>query len=75
LSLAQLILDSSLQKDWSGVTGNPLKFLLGNVTILFDFIFVFQHYILYRGSDSSGNDGKAADQRTPLLSDPGVLPS
>ncbi|KAF1841647.1 L-cystine transporter-like protein [Cucurbitaria berberidis CBS 394.84] len=48
LSLAQLVIDSSLQNDWSGVTGNPVKFGLGNITIVFDIIFIFQHYVLYR---------------------------
>lgn len=31
---------------WSQL--NPVKFLLGNITILFDVIFIVQHYILYR---------------------------
>ena len=47
LSVAQLLLDSSLQNDWSGVTGNPAKFFLGNTSILFDVIFMLQHYVLY----------------------------
>lgn len=48
LSITQLIIDSSLQADWSGLTGNPVKFGLGNVSIIFDIIFMTQHYILYR---------------------------
>ncbi|KAI0600393.1 PQ loop repeat-domain-containing protein [Biscogniauxia sp. FL1348] len=47
LSLAQLGIDSYLQRDWSGVTGNPVKFLLGNVSILYDVGFIAQHYVLY----------------------------
>lgn len=68
LSLLQLVLDSSLQNDWSGITGNPVKLLLGNVTIIFDLIFVVQHYILYRDSSDAkkrSEDGVA----TPLLDD------
>ncbi|KAL2849155.1 PQ loop repeat-domain-containing protein [Aspergillus pseudoustus] len=59
LSLVQLIIDSAFQNDWSGVTGNPIKFLLSNVTIFFDLIFVFQHYILYRNAEDKdkGNPG------------------
>ena len=38
-----------LQKDWSGLTGNPVKFGLGNVSIIFDILFMTQHYILYKG--------------------------
>ena len=51
LSLAQLVIDSSLQHDWTGITANPVKFGLSNVTIVFDIIFMLQHYVLYRGSD------------------------
>jgi len=48
LSLGQLVIDSALQNDWSGISGNPIKFGLGNVTIVFDIIFFLQHYVLYR---------------------------
>lgn len=51
LSLAQLVIDSSLQHDWTGVTANPVKFGLSNITIVFDIIFMLQHYVLYRGSE------------------------
>lgn len=47
LSLAQLAIDSYLQQDWSGVTGNPVKFGLGNVSLAYDAIFITQHYFLY----------------------------
>lgn len=46
-SILQLAVDSYCQGDWSGVTGNPTKLLLGNFTILFDAIFLTQHYCLY----------------------------
>ncbi|KIV97501.1 hypothetical protein PV10_01251 [Exophiala mesophila] len=48
LSLLQLIIDASFQGDWSGITGNPLKFGLSNISIAFDLIFITQHYVLYR---------------------------
>jgi cystinosin len=65
LSIAQLVIDSSLQNDWSGITGNPVKLGLGNVSILFDLVFMCQHYVLYRGR------GKAAgeEDRGLLASD------
>lgn len=47
-SLAQLAIDAALSGDWSGVTGNPVKFGLGNITIIFDIIFMIQHYVLYK---------------------------
>ena len=65
LSLVQVMLDSSLQGDWSGVTGNPVKFLLGNITVFFDMIFVVQHYILYRNAD--GKDVPDEGLVWPLL--------
>ncbi|KAJ5893286.1 hypothetical protein N7495_004977 [Penicillium taxi] len=70
LSLLQLILDSSLQNDWSGITGNPVKLLLGNITIFSDLIFVVQHYILYRGTpEIERGEGSEHYQTTPLLND------
>ncbi|EPS28072.1 hypothetical protein PDE_03018 [Penicillium oxalicum 114-2] len=53
LSLLQLVLDSSLQSDWSGITGNSAKLLLSNISIFFDVIFIVQHYILYRDGGKS----------------------
>jgi cystinosin len=81
LSIGQLVLDSSFEADWSGVTGNPIKFLLGNVSIIFDAVFVVQHYVLYRhGSEETtveeeeDDDNKGPDLRTPLLAEDGGLP-
>ena len=67
LSIAQLLIDSSLQDDWTGLTGNPVKFALGNVSIIFDIIFMSQHYWLYRGSsntlEASERQGLLASER------------
>ena len=68
-SLAQLVIDSSLQNDWSGIVGNPVKFGLGNITILFDIIFIYQHYFLYRHSDKGLEaEGEMDAEREQLLS-------
>ncbi|KAI1847197.1 hypothetical protein JX266_006737 [Neoarthrinium moseri] len=53
LSIAQQGIDSYLQGDWSGITGNPVKFALGNVSMLYDLCFMTQHYVLYRGNDGA----------------------
>jgi len=45
MSILQLVIDASLQADWSGISGNPVKFGLGNISILFDVIFMTQHYV------------------------------
>ncbi|THV46535.1 hypothetical protein BGAL_0378g00060 [Botrytis galanthina] len=63
LSILQLGIDSYLQGDWSGITGNPVKLMLGNVSIFFDVIFIVQHYILYKGN---GGD-TPLDEEDPLL--------
>jgi len=46
LSVAQLLLDGATE-GWSGVVGDPIKFCLGFVSIVFDILFMFQHYVLY----------------------------
>jgi cystinosin len=75
LSMIQLLIDSSLQADWSGLTGNPVKFGLANISLLFDIIFITQHYVLYgpvtekderAGGDASTNHD-AEHERDPLL--------
>ncbi|RKF64537.1 Cystinosin-like protein [Erysiphe neolycopersici] len=61
-STLQLVVDSYYQGDWSGVTGNPTKLLLGNITIFFDVIFLTQHYCLY-----SDDNCHAIEEQEPLL--------
>lgn len=67
LSLAQLAIDSYLQRDWSGVTGNPVKFALGNASLVYDGIFVVQHYILYRHNREDDAERQQQDERRALL--------
>jgi LCT (Lysosomal Cystine Transporter) family transporter len=47
LSIAQVLLTSYFLKDWSLILGNPVKFGLGAVSIMFDVAFLLQHYVLY----------------------------
>ncbi|CAM9438935.1 unnamed protein product [Heterosigma akashiwo] len=51
LSVLQLILDCHATGDWGGITGDPVKFGLGFVSIFFDVIFMLQHYILFPQPD------------------------
>jgi cystinosin len=74
LSLAQLVIDSSLQNDWTGVTGNPVKFGLSNITIVFDIVFFLQHYVLYRHpkktmTDDEVDEGLCESERELLVPD------
>lgn len=59
LSISQLVIDSSIQGDWSGVTGNPVKFALGQVSMIYDLIFFTQHYVLYRASEDKRGERAA----------------
>ena len=69
LSIVQLVIDSSFQGDWSGISGNPLKFGLGCVSIIFDLIFITQHYVLYREPLALRPKSPKADAEEPLLGD------
>eukprot|EP00927_Polykrikos_kofoidii_P051622 TRINITY_DN45416_c0_g1_i1.p1 TRINITY_DN45416_c0_g1~~TRINITY_DN45416_c0_g1_i1.p1 ORF type:complete len:324 (-),score=27.82 TRINITY_DN45416_c0_g1_i1:211-1131(-) len=50
LSVAELVLRSWLSNDWTKITGDVAKFLLGFVSMVFDVIFMAQHYCLFRNS-------------------------
>ena len=63
LSISQQGIDSYLQRNWSGITGNPVKFLLGNVSMAYDVVFMLQHYVIYRG------EGRNRHERDSLLGD------
>ncbi|UNI19069.1 hypothetical protein JDV02_005286 [Purpureocillium takamizusanense] len=71
LSIAQQAIDSWLQRDWSGVTGNPVKFALGNASLVYDSIFIAQHYVLYRADDDGRRRPKTPwrGAEEPLLAD------
>ena len=63
LSDLQLVLDSADLGDFTGITGNLAKFGLGSISILFDIVFMLQHYVLYVDSESQRPEAE------PLLSD------
>ena len=64
LSLAQLLLDAISSRDWTTVTGDPVKFGLGFSSMLFDIIFFGQHFVCYRAGRRRG--GTASDATAPL---------
>lgn len=47
LSVAQLLLDSGVTSDWAAVTGDLAKFMLGFVSMVFDIVFMLQHYCCF----------------------------
>ena len=50
LSILQMFLISYNNDDWGSIFGDPTKFGLGLFSILFDVLFMVQHYGLYRGN-------------------------
>jgi len=72
LSVAQLLLDGATE-GWSGVVGDPIKFGLGFVSIVFDLLFMFQHYVLY--TDRTDPDSRRSEVRavSESLIDGGAL--
>lgn len=48
LSMLQMILNAYNYDDWNSIFGDPTKFGLGLFSVLFDILFIVQHYILYR---------------------------
>ncbi|XP_063408959.1 cystinosin-like [Mytilus trossulus] len=48
-SLLQMFLLAYNSDDWGSIFGDPTKFGLGFFSILFDILFIIQHYVLYRG--------------------------
>lgn len=48
LSMLQMILNAYNYDDWNSLFGDPTKFGLGLFSVLFDILFMTQHYILYR---------------------------
>ncbi|XP_068939775.1 cystinosin [Petaurus breviceps papuanus] len=49
-SLLQMFVQSYNNDEWTLIFGDPTKFGLGVFSILFDIIFIIQHYCLYRES-------------------------
>lgn len=49
-SFAQILIDSIDTQSLAPLTGNPAKLGLGLLSIVFDILFLIQHYIVYKGS-------------------------
>ncbi|XP_055885936.1 cystinosin-like isoform X4 [Biomphalaria glabrata] len=62
LSIIQMFLLAYNGDDWDSIFGNVTKFGLGLVTIVFDSLFIFQHYVLYR-ENSTQNRRRRRRQR------------
>jgi cystinosin len=59
LSTAQTFVDAAASGDWSPVVGNPVKFGLGFISIVYDLVFMLQHYCVYPHKGEQGRGGYA----------------
>lgn len=48
LSMLQMLLNAYNYDDWASIFGDPTKFGLGLFSVLFDIVFIVQHYVLYK---------------------------
>lgn len=61
----EIVIDCAVSHDWSGLTGNAVKTCLGSFSIIFDTLFILQHYCLYanqtggmQGTEDAGNESE-----------------
>mmetsp|Transcript_22836 Transcript_22836/g.22568 ORF Transcript_22836/g.22568 Transcript_22836/m.22568 type:complete len:105 (+) Transcript_22836:472-786(+) len=68
LSILQIFIDGANSGDWNVFGGggafNVAKFLLGFLSMVFDIIFMIQHYCLYRGDKKASDSIKGIDLDT-----------
>lgn len=48
LSMLQMMLNAYNYDDWISIMGDPTKFGLGLFSVMFDVLFLLQHYVFYR---------------------------
>lgn len=65
MDIVQMILQAKNTADWSAFVGNPVKFGLGFVSIIFDVLFIIQHYVLYPHKESDTYD-QVSNPVTPV---------
>ena len=67
LSVGQLLIDCSSTGDYGGLIGDPAKLALGNTSMVFDVIFMIQHYCLYKQALAGDDEGLAPAQEGPQV--------
>ncbi|CAI5708545.1 unnamed protein product [Hyaloperonospora brassicae] len=72
-SMGQLVLDVVATEDWTAITGNPVKFALGFVSILIDTVFLLQHYVLYPENQYRLQPGEEAKPLSPTKKEEDVV--
>lgn len=61
LSVAQELIDAGSTGDWSGIAGNLIKFCLGSMSMVYDTVFMVQHYCLYATNNKKLIDDERAE--------------
>lgn len=64
LSVAQELIDCASSGSWNGIAGNPAKFALGSMSMVYDVIFMVQHFCLYRENNKKLHQGLDDGQRS-----------
>lgn len=57
LSILQSIVDAN-DDGWKSIAGNPIKIGLGVASIVFDFIFIYQHYFIFHQNYEDEEDAR-----------------
>jgi len=80
LSILQMVLISYNNDDWDSIFGDPTKFGLGFFSILFDILFIVQHFCLYRDNlphqelpgtnRKDSQDSQESGIESPTMNDP-----
>uniref|UniRef100_A0A915PW34 Cystinosin n=1 Tax=Setaria digitata TaxID=48799 RepID=A0A915PW34_9BILA len=77
MDIAQMVLQGANTDDWSIFHGNPVKLGIGMVSIIFDLVFIVQHYVLYRDSNEGATLSTTAENNAEdesVYSDRNILP-
>eukprot|EP01084_Bolivina_argentea_P128934 227817_1 len=72
-SVLQQLLSALNTNDWSFITGNIPKFVLGIESIIFDIIFMIQHYILYGDNNIFSRQPTKEKEKAKLIYHPQVV--
>lgn len=51
LSVTQQLIDCGTTGRWNGIAGNPVKFCLGSLSMVYDVIFMLQHFCFYKANN------------------------
>lgn len=72
LSMLQMLLNAYNYDDWASIFGDPTKFGLGLFSVLFDIVFIVQHYVLYKNrSDPKTLEEESSNSAYPAESTAG----